>query len=74
MAIIGSGMMLIIPWDKKCIAKCDTSKSNTSWAAGAVVSTINDLIKWDSPLDNNILLKKSSFDEMVTPENYQVEL
>jgi D-alanyl-D-alanine carboxypeptidase len=37
------------------------------WAAGGVVSTINDLIKWDSALHNNLLLKKESYFQMITP-------
>jgi CubicO group peptidase (beta-lactamase class C family) len=37
------------------------------WAAGGIVSTINDLIKWDSSLRNNVLLKKESYLQMVMP-------
>ena len=37
------------------------------WAAGGVVSTINDLIKWDSALHNNLLLKKESYLQMISP-------
>ena len=37
------------------------------WAAGGIVSTVNDLIKWDSALRNNLLLKKDSYLQMITP-------
>jgi len=37
------------------------------WAAGGIVSTVNDLIKWDSALHNNLLLKKESYLQMITP-------
>ncbi len=37
------------------------------WAAGGIVSTVNDLIKWDSALHNNLLLKKGSYLQMITP-------
>jgi CubicO group peptidase (beta-lactamase class C family) len=37
------------------------------WAAGGIVSTVNDLIKWDSALHNNLLLKKDSYLQMITP-------
>ncbi len=34
------------------------------WAAGAVVSTVNDLIKWDQALDSDKLLKKAIREQM----------
>ena len=37
------------------------------WAAGGIVSSINDLIKWDSAVHNNLLLKKESYLQMITP-------
>jgi len=37
------------------------------WAAGGIVSSINDLIKWDSALHNNLLLKEESYLQMITP-------
>jgi D-alanyl-D-alanine carboxypeptidase len=37
------------------------------WAAGGVVSSVNDLIKWDSALRHNFLLKKESYLQMITP-------
>jgi Beta-lactamase class C and other penicillin binding proteins len=37
------------------------------FAAGAIVSTIEDLIKWDAVWRSDILLKKSSRDQMWTP-------
>ncbi|MGI8584643.1 MAG: serine hydrolase domain-containing protein [Chitinophagaceae bacterium] len=36
------------------------------WAAGGIVSSINDLIKWDSALNNHILLNKTSDEQMIT--------
>jgi CubicO group peptidase (beta-lactamase class C family) len=37
------------------------------WAAGGIVSSINDLIKWDSALNNHILLNKASDEQMTNP-------
>ena len=37
------------------------------WAAGGIVSTVNDLIKWDSALRNNLLIKKEFYQQMITP-------
>ncbi len=41
------------------------------WAAGAVVSSINDLIKWDSALDNHLILSNSSYELMINPAKLQ---
>jgi len=38
-----------------------------TWAAGGVVSSLSDLIKWDSALRNNVLLKKESHVRMIQP-------
>ncbi len=38
-----------------------------TWAAGGVLSTVSDLIKWDSALRNNLLLKKESYSQMIKP-------
>jgi CubicO group peptidase (beta-lactamase class C family) len=37
------------------------------WAAGAVVSTINDLIKWDAAWTNHLFLEPSSWQQMAAP-------
>jgi CubicO group peptidase (beta-lactamase class C family) len=37
------------------------------FAAGAIVSTVLDLAKWEAALDSRRLLKRSSFDQMWTP-------
>ncbi|MBD0279959.1 MAG: beta-lactamase family protein [Flavisolibacter sp.] len=37
------------------------------WAAGGIVSSLSDLIKWDSAQVNHLLLSKQSIDEMVMP-------
>jgi D-alanyl-D-alanine carboxypeptidase len=37
------------------------------FAAGALVSTVSDLVKWDTALSSARLLKQSSLDEMWTP-------
>jgi hypothetical protein len=37
------------------------------FAAGAIVSTVNDLAKWDAALDSDRLLKPSSLQQMWTP-------
>jgi D-alanyl-D-alanine carboxypeptidase len=37
------------------------------WAAGSIISSINDLIKWDSATQNHLLLNKESSDEMIKP-------
>lgn len=37
------------------------------WAAGGIVSSINDLIKWDAAFDNHLILTKSSYEQMITP-------
>jgi D-alanyl-D-alanine carboxypeptidase len=37
------------------------------WAAGAIVSSVMDLIKWDAALHTEKLLKKSTVEQMWTP-------
>lgn len=40
---------------------------NQSFSAGALLSTVTDLAKWDAALMNETLLKKASLDESWTP-------
>lgn len=37
------------------------------YAAGALVSTIQDMVRWNSALDTEKLLKRSSMEQMLTP-------
>ncbi|MEK6324554.1 MAG: serine hydrolase domain-containing protein [Acidobacteriota bacterium] len=37
------------------------------WAAGAILSSVTDLIKWDAALQTGKLLKKSTVEQMSTP-------
>jgi D-alanyl-D-alanine carboxypeptidase len=37
------------------------------WGAGGILSTINDLIRWDAALNNHLILSDSSMEIMITP-------
>jgi D-alanyl-D-alanine carboxypeptidase len=37
------------------------------WAAGGLVSSVNDLVKWDSALTNHLLINKKSYEQMIQP-------
>jgi len=37
------------------------------FSAGAIVSTVNDLLKWNNALYSNLILSKEMLDKMTTP-------
>jgi D-alanyl-D-alanine carboxypeptidase len=53
---------------KKSILQNATYISPTrKWAAGAIVSSVNDLIKWETALDTNKLFDRTTREQMWTP-------
>ncbi|HVF27521.1 MAG TPA: serine hydrolase domain-containing protein, partial [Pyrinomonadaceae bacterium] len=53
-------------WEMNALVGRDYDLTDV-FSAGAVVSTLNDLIKWDAALSSNKLLKQSSRDALWTP-------
>lgn len=53
--------------EDKLLHNADYVSPMQKWAAGAVVSTVMDLAKWDAALDTEKLLKRPALRQMVTP-------
>ncbi len=53
-------------WEMNALVGRDYDLTDV-FSAGAVVSTLNDLIKWDAALSSDRLLKQSSLDALWTP-------
>jgi D-alanyl-D-alanine carboxypeptidase len=56
-------------WQKGSLRNGDAISMTWPYAAGALVSTVLDLAKWDSALYTEKLLKKATLDQMWTPAN-----
>jgi CubicO group peptidase (beta-lactamase class C family) len=54
-------------WDKGVLGNAPVIDMSWPYAAGALVSTVTDLAKWDAALDTDKLLKKASREAMWTP-------
>jgi len=53
-------------WEMNALVGRDYDLTDV-FSAGAIVSTLNDLVKWDAALSSNKLLKESSRDALWTP-------
>jgi CubicO group peptidase (beta-lactamase class C family) len=53
-------------WRENTLQRADAISMTWPYAAGAIVSTVSDLAKWDAALYTERLLKKSSLDAMWT--------
>ncbi len=54
-------------WIDNGYVNIDPLSATTAYAAGAIVSTVLDMAKWDAALYTERVLKKSSLDEMWNP-------
>lgn len=54
-------------WDGKVLQNADFVSPTQPFAAGALVSTITDLIKWDAALNSDKILPKAVLESMWTP-------
>jgi D-alanyl-D-alanine carboxypeptidase len=54
-------------WNGKELRNGEYVSPTQPFAAGMLVSTVSDLVKWDAALDSERLLKKSSLERMWTP-------
>ena len=54
-------------WDGKSLRNGEYVSPTQPFSAGAYVSTVNDLAKWDAALRTESLLKRSTLDQMWTP-------
>lgn len=54
-------------WQKDHLQNAEYVSPTQMWAAGAVISTVTDLAKWDAALYTDKLLKKSTLEPMWTP-------
>ncbi len=54
-------------WNGKELRNGEYVSPSQPFAAGMLVSTVSDLVKWDAALDSETLLKKSSLERMWTP-------
>ena len=54
-------------WDGKKLRNGEYVSPTQPFSAGMLVSTVNDLAKWDAALGTETLLKKSSLEQMWTP-------
>lgn len=53
-------------WSANVLRRADSVDADWAYAAGAIVSSVNDLAKWDIALDGEKLVKNSSKKEMWT--------
>lgn len=53
--------------DKGAIKHAARTSPTQPFAAGAIISTVMDMVKWDAALNNGKLLKQASLKEMWTP-------
>jgi D-alanyl-D-alanine carboxypeptidase len=54
-------------WDGKAMRNGEYVSPTQPFAAGMLVSTVSDLVKWDSAMGSEKLLKKSSLEQMWIP-------
>ena len=54
-------------WQQECLRNGEYVSPTQPFAAGALVSTVSDMAKWDAALYTGRLLKRSSFVQMWTP-------
>jgi D-alanyl-D-alanine carboxypeptidase len=54
-------------WDGAALRNGEYVSPTQPFAAGALVSTVNDLVKWDAALYTEKLLKKSTLEQMWAP-------
>jgi CubicO group peptidase (beta-lactamase class C family) len=45
----------------------DPASASSAFAQGALISSVFDMVKWDVALNSEVLLRKSSLEEMWTP-------
>jgi len=45
----------------------DPASASSAFAQGALISSVLDMVKWDAALNSEVLLKKTSLEEMWTP-------
>ncbi len=53
-------------WVSNSFQNLDPITASSGWAAGSLVSTVDDLVKWDAALYTERLLRKSTLDQMWT--------
>ena len=56
-------------WQSGTLQNADFISMSWPFAAGAIISTVNDMVKWDAVLAGGRLLKSSSLKQMWTPVN-----
>ena len=54
-------------WNGKELRNGEYVSPSQPFAAGMLVSTVSDLVKWDAAMDSEKLLKKSTLNRMWTP-------
>lgn len=53
--------------NNKEILNCDFLDNSNEFGAGGIYSTVEDLYKWHKAINSNKILKKESWDKMLTP-------
>lgn len=54
-------------WGKGILQNADRVDPSWSFSAGAIISSVNDLAKWDAALDTEKLIRSTSKNQMWTP-------
>lgn len=54
-------------FDQNIFSNADYMSLTLPYAAGSILSTVDDLLKWQNALNSNLLIKRSSFEKAIKP-------